>query len=192
MAASIFTSEDGEPVGIVCPYDVPKLWVQETYRLDHANGLAHAVEQAERRKEGLEVLCIYAAGNSTARVSLAAAEVQLLRARKSPPTQQQPGRFMYRSCSRITIPTTTIRVERLHAITDNEAIREGVAELPLQEGQPGAWWTGNVAAGAELHARTPIEAFRLLWCSINGPESWKANPWVWVVGWHPPTVEVRR
>lgn len=73
-----------------------------------------------------------------------------------------------------------MRVERLQDITEADAIAEGVCRLPLQDG-PGAWWTGDPEMGSPLHARTTRDAYRLLWESINGPDSWDANPWVWVV-----------
>lgn len=64
----------------------------------------------------------------------------------------QPSIFMPRWASRLTLDVVSVGVERLHAITDDEARREGVADR---------------------------EAFRALWIDINGAESWDANPWVW-------------
>ncbi|WP_414589756.1 hypothetical protein [Scytonema sp. PCC 10023] len=34
---------------------------------------------------------------------------------------------------------------------------------------------------AHYNARTAKEVFQMLWQSINGSESWDANPLVWVV-----------
>lgn len=94
----------------------------------------------------------------------------------------RPSIHMPRWASRLTLDVTAVRVQRLQAISEADAIAEGVRELPLQEGQPGAWWTADPSAGAALHARDPVAAFRKLWDSINGDRaSWESNPWVWVV-----------
>lgn len=61
-----------------------------------------------------------------------------------------------------------------------DAIAEGIVELPLQAGQPGAWWTADPKAGPELHARTPRSAYRLLWERLHGPNTWTLEQWVWV------------
>jgi hypothetical protein len=82
----------------------------------------------------------------------------------------RPSIFMPRVRSRIALAVESIRVERLHDISEEDARAEGVAiDMP----QPG---------GVLLRAMSHRHAFERLWCQINGPESWAANPWVWVVG----------
>ena len=94
----------------------------------------------------------------------------------------RPSIHMPRWASRLTLDVTAVRVERLQAISEDDARAEGVREFPLQEGAPGAWWTADPSAGAAMHARDPVAAFRKLWDSINGDRaSWDSNPWVWVV-----------
>jgi hypothetical protein len=80
----------------------------------------------------------------------------------------RPSIHMPRLLSRITLEVTGVRVERLQDISGMDAKREGVsvpAHLPHD--------------GADLdYAR---REYRRIWQSINGPGSWDANPWVWVV-----------
>jgi hypothetical protein len=78
------------------------------------------------------------------------------------------GRFMMRWMSRITLEITGVRVERLQAISEADAIAEGARG-------------GHGAIPGYGYAATPIEHFRHIWESINGPASWEASPWVWVV-----------
>lgn len=72
-----------------------------------------------------------------------------------------PSIHMNRRYSRITLEITGVRVERLQDISEQDAIAEGVSRRALDP-----WY------------RT---AFIRLWESINGPDSWAANPWVWVI-----------
>lgn len=91
-----------------------------------------------------------------------------LRAMAAPPDGRwKPSIYMPRWASRITLEVTGMRVERLQDITESDAAREGC--LPPVESD------GSVACGRRK------TAFRSLWESINGPDSWGANPWVWVI-----------
>ena len=81
---------------------------------------------------------------------------------------------MPRWASRITLEITGVRVERLHDISEKDAISEGVTYTgPL----PMAVLSGCLPAPDDL----AIKEFKILWESINGAESWYANPWVWVI-----------
>ena len=92
-------------------------------------------------------------------------------------TPWRPSIFMPRWASRITLEITEVRVERLHDITEEEARAEGVERI-------------GITFRDDAHGRPDIvpslggpyrDGFRILWSQINGPESWTANPWVWVV-----------
>ncbi len=74
-----------------------------------------------------------------------------------------PSIFMRRAQSRITLEVTSVRVERLNDISEEDARAEGVAPLQMDHG-------------------LFVPSFHGLWDSINGERApWDANPWVWVV-----------
>lgn len=79
----------------------------------------------------------------------------------------RPSIHMPRWASRILLQITEVRIERLQDISESDAMDEGVGALVTgaREGNPDQYRT----------------TFRDLWGSINGAESWAANPWVWVI-----------
>jgi len=92
----------------------------------------------------------------------------------------RPSIHMPRWASRITLEIVSVRVERLQEISEEDAVAEGIAPLPLQTNEPGCWWSADATARG-MHGRTPRAAFKRLWDSIYGPGSWDANPWVWQI-----------
>lgn len=85
----------------------------------------------------------------------------------------RPSIHMPRWASRILLEITDVRVERLNAISQEDAQAEGM-EL--------AGWRPTYSdpdSGGEV--MTPYDNFAELWSSIYGEESWNANPWVWVI-----------
>ncbi len=81
-----------------------------------------------------------------------------------------PSIHMPRVASRILLEVTGLRIEPLQAISEADAMAEGV-EL----------WRREEGAQAVPHGYSERDYYRLLWERINGPGSWDANPWVWVV-----------
>lgn len=84
----------------------------------------------------------------------------------------RPSIHMPRWASRITLEITDVRVERLQDISEADAVAEGCKPIRPELVQDGL----IVRPG-----RSAVEEFRLVWESINGPESWAANPWVWCI-----------
>lgn len=81
-----------------------------------------------------------------------------------------PSIHMPRWASRITLNVTGVRVERLQDISEADAQAEGCAlECMTPAGDD---------SGSAIHGPG---GYRALWESINGAESWEANPWVWVI-----------
>lgn len=70
-----------------------------------------------------------------------------------------PSIHMPKWASRIELEIVSVRVERLQDISEADAIAEGCPRDILY----GTGW------------------YKALWNSLNGPGSWAANPWVWVV-----------
>lgn len=75
-----------------------------------------------------------------------------------------PSIHMPRWASRILLEVVSVRMERLRDITIEDAEAEGLRQTP----KPFPWID-------------PVLWFEHLWKSINGPDSWDVNPWVWVV-----------
>ncbi len=87
------------------------------------------------------------------------------------PGKTRPSIHMPRWVSRILLEITDVRVERLQDISRSDIRTEGLEcppELASDDVSPNYrdWYPA---------------AWRDLWESINGAESWNANPWVWVV-----------
>ena len=77
----------------------------------------------------------------------------------------KPSIFMPRWASRINLEITGVRVERLNALTEADAIAEGIAPFEDAIGNP-----------------EPKAAFATLWDKINGKKHpWASNPFVWVI-----------
>ena len=127
------------------PYGQPgdRLWVKETFFPAH-------LHRAEPKFAAVVPDYIYAADYQD--------RLDVVR-----PHHWRPSIFCGRKASRITLEVVAVRVERLQAISDADAVAEGVETL---SGLP----TVNAA-----------REYATLWESINGLGSWAANPCVWVV-----------
>lgn len=81
-----------------------------------------------------------------------------------------PSIHMPRWASRITLKVTGVKVERLHAISEDDAKAEGVE-------RDSDGWCDYMMPSTQC-CRDAKASFKTLWLSIHGPESWSQNPWV--------------
>ncbi|EHG9340718.1 hypothetical protein J6F59_003356 [Salmonella enterica] len=87
----------------------------------------------------------------------------------------KPSIHMPRAACRILLEITSVRVERLNAISEEDARAEGIIDGGcLNCGEPEPCGCANPEPDA-------TDAFAYLWQSIYGQENWNANPWVWVI-----------
>lgn len=90
----------------------------------------------------------------------------------------RPSIHMPRWASRILLEITDVRVERLNAISEEDAEAEGIDMEALYDSQD----CYDCIADHNMTGRPTVTgAFKYLWESIYGEEGWKANPWVWVI-----------
>lgn len=146
-----------------CPYGQPgdRLWVREAWMPDPPiddtwastawNGCGRVISEVPERFHHPR-FCNYAADWLHG------------------PITWRPSIYMPRWASRITLEVTGVRVERLQEISEADAQAEGCS---LECMTP----TGD-DSGSAIHGPGGYIA---LWESINGPGSWDANPWLWVV-----------
>lgn len=179
--------DDGDLSGLWrCPYGVPgdRLWVRETCQAEELS--KPPVERAATRKERqafgrtkviqLEELDGYdgvryladdhwSKIDNTPAAGEAWSDLYHYRGRgRGGIGNTVPPIHMPRWASRLTLQITDVRVERLRAISEPDAMAEG--------------WPGD--AGDVW----PIGWYAVLWDSINGRDPakrWFANPWVWAV-----------
>lgn len=163
---------------VECPYGAPgdRLWVRETFAAFAAEGRPTTPRDARYvvLRDGAQV---YADGETHPPLANYAAGA-------FDDIKWRPSIHMPRWASRITLEVVSVRVERLRAITEEDARAEGVdwvaphpygerwdddREDPREVGYPGG---GSFAR----------DNFRRLWDSINGKRAaWAQNPWVWAV-----------
>jgi hypothetical protein len=84
--------------------------------------------------------------------------------------------FMPREAARLFLKVKTVRVERLHDITENDARNEGVKD-PYDYQEP-SYYNQPHVRGMEINK----SAFAGLWDSLNAKRGygWDTNPLVWV------------
>lgn len=158
----IFTRKVYKPgSGVICPYGKPgdRLWVRETWRWFDA--------MIESDQES-----VYSGYQYRADVEPS----------HDDGLTWKPSIHMPRAACRILLEVTDVRVERLQDISEDDARAEGVESFrPVPgDGEPADHYK-NYQTG-KFSIFNPKASFQSLWQSINGPESWEVNPWVWVVG----------
>jgi len=104
----------------------------------------------------------------------------------------KPSIFMPKEAARIFLKVTNVFVQRLHGISPESAVEEGIEywniDMHSEEGAMHAdyknyMWKDD-SGYEDFHFPTyadPISSFQSLWSKINGKENWDANPWVWVI-----------
>lgn len=93
--------------------------------------------------------------------------------------KRRPSRHMPRWASRITLEITGVRVERLQDISEEDALAEGINRI--SHGREGNYYHHARSEPDPHNWCCPIDAYRELWQSLHSPESWGANPWVWMI-----------
>ncbi|EKJ7338157.1 hypothetical protein [Klebsiella pneumoniae] len=158
-----------------CPFGAvgDRIWVREAFRVhSRATDVATLVYKASERNSWTE---------QTRRVPVAVCN------KPATPEKWTPSLHMPRWASRIMLEITGVRVERLNAISPEDAESEGLERtnftgfgdepgLPSYP-EPDVYFDPLKKQWKEY----PPEAFAGLWESIYGEGSWKANPWVWVI-----------
>ncbi len=96
------------------------------------------------------------------------------------PITWKPSIHMPKTACRLFLKITNIRVERLQDISEQDAKAEGVIYYGNESGDYKNY-SYNDKLGDDWGVLTAKKSFKSLWGSINGKESWDANPWIWVV-----------
>lgn len=154
-----------------CPFGAvgDRIWVRETFQgplFDFEQMEAYQEDSSKFKKPEF---CVYKADGKPA--------PEFFDADENLHCCWRPSIHMPRWASRITLEITGVRVERLHSISERDAVREGLYQLPASGRyclQPGMQYFGEASHSAK-------EVYSWLWESIYGTENWHSNPWVWVV-----------
>lgn len=99
----------------------------------------------------------------------------------TPKWWKRPAIFMPRAATRITLKVVSVRVERLQAISEADAIAEGIEQMPCAAPNTRLWRNYDPSNGWTPSVAIPQNSYRSLWEVINGADAWAPNPWVWAV-----------
>lgn len=150
---------------IKCPYGQTgdRLWVRESCHADY-NNTSDGITLAKYSADGSQVLYSGPETDDEGDQDYDGSCAHWWYSKDSCPSIHMP-----RWASRITLEITGVRVERLQEISEADCVAEGCYAKHV--GHPDD-------IGDYLPPKTQ---YQQLWNHINGPESWAANPWVWVI-----------
>jgi len=147
---------------LVCPYGQPgdRLWVREA----HAIFPAHGQHRADGERWGPW-------GGLPTTVSEDGTKIAYYREGfdRCDPGRWRPSIHMPRWACRLVLEIASVRVERLQAISEADALAEGIEQINGR-------FTFNGGAHESL---TASSSFMTLWDSTGG--MWVDNPFVWVI-----------
>lgn len=155
-----------------CPYGVPgdRIWVRETFQGPLVHEELFEEYSAYPEKFETPEYCEYAADGGV-RPEYCDLDDNLRHG-------WRPSIHMPRWASRILLEITNVRVERLNAISEEDAEAEGIDMEALYDSQD----CYDCIADHNMTGRPTVTgAFKYLWESIYGEDGWKSNPWVWVI-----------
>lgn len=161
---------------IRCPFgaDGDALWVRETWAYYGGE------EYLYQREPG--AVCYRASYDDDPRISFTDRLVGAIHGGRWRPSIHMP-----QWASRITIGVTSVRAERLHAVTAEDILAEGVRVPTTPEGTPLVDVGGRDAPVAFLDPSKPRTGedhlraqYASRWSRRYGRASWDANPWTWV------------
>lgn len=167
---------DGSIAQLNCPYGKPgdRHWVREThYRYGRWEVVPNAKTRTGRPKWKFVAVSSEVIYSGPAECIGPSYRTEPERAG----WRKRLARFMPKDASRIHLEVVSVELERLHSISPQDAVAEGLLRLPASGRyclNQGDQYFGNAS-------RNPIEVFSWLWDSIHGTGSWDVNPWVWVV-----------
>lgn len=171
----IFTREkDPLATAVKCPWEVGNiLWTKETWR---------PVLKIDQNAMGEWPMIRYKADSSE--IAVPFDEYEWFRElTKDGKFIYKSSMFMRRKFARIFLQITEIKLERLHDITEDGAIAEGIGGFDLpqscRELYPASY--KDYSKKSETWNLSPIDSYKSLWESINGEGSWEKNPWIWCV-----------
>lgn len=172
LQPGMFTPEYvASPENKASPYGQPgdRLWVRETF---WAFGRWETRFSEKKGRDEWHFVDMTLETSQTYLHQAPAGWAKPKRAGATPAWWKRPAIFMPRAACRIVLEITGVRVERLQDISDEDCIAEGCGATREAIGVPMTTPTGETI---------PRAMFRALWESINGPGSWDANPWLWVI-----------
>lgn len=147
--------------GVRCPYGVvgDRLWVKERHgvTVDNRGGTVIVYSDDASARDLL--------ATDGGEGDLCGVGRWRDRSRCEPVGRWRPAIHMHRWASRLLLEITSLRVERVRAISEADAVAEGVQTLPAPEWYP-----------------TWRDTFLHLFFDINERAEPGSDPWVWVVG----------
>jgi hypothetical protein len=149
-------------VSFACPYGKPgdRLYVRETWRSTGDGGRA---DYLSPNKMQPHKVWYDADGPAPADECVGKTRVSI---------------HMPRWASRILLEIVSVRVERLRDITEADIYSEGAITEEWLEWREDA---NNIGMPSGSTIESERDVWQRLWSSINGSDSWDANPFVWVV-----------
>lgn len=157
--AWLYLDKEGKAEAAYCPYGQTGdlLWVRETFAHNKQSGLNH-----EDENYGY----VYRATDPYWETDEG--------------WKWKPSIFMPKDAARIWLQVTYVCLQKLQKMTAFDARAEGIDRLTYWDPN-GDEYTYPCFVDKKYEHPNAIDCFKTLWESINGPDSWEKNPYVWVV-----------